>query len=119
MGTSTRHIVMVGLDVGTERNPYNLYKEAKKWEDWEKQFVFLPEAKSGDFVYVEDYYSKNYGIFGKLLEMSADGRWDTAYLEVKPRVMTDEDWWEVKEAAERIFDIKNADPKLYAFTHFS
>lgn len=111
MGISMRHVVMIGfeLDAIDLTNP-----------DEQMSEFYAHEAKAGSFALFEDSYSGEYQIFGKVLEISNDGRYDEASLSFARRYMKETDRLEVIDKIEEIFPhVKNVDPKLYVFTHFS
>lgn len=118
MGVSTRHVVMIGIEVEYNNNPYHPDQEWDKYDTWLEEYSYH-NAKPGDFVYFADNYGSQWAVFGKLIEMSGDVRWEPAYLEFAPRIITKEDKQAVLKEASKIFDITDCKPELYCFSHCS
>ena len=106
MGISTRHVVMVGIEVEPDK------KLSKRYPD--KKYI-----ENDDLAYFEDNYNTEWAIFGKILEISADDRWEPAYLKFAKRTLKKEDQDLVTARLEDEGYNVEILPGLYVFTHLS
>ena len=94
-------------------------KTEKEAEELYDEYPCISKAKVGDIVYLYDNYGSEWEIFGKILEITGDNRWEPADLEFRPYTLTEEDQDEVVNRLLRVFEQVEERPKLYVFTYYS